>query len=76
MAAAAALLSEQVLARGRGLIERLEIVGEALTEALREENRKIKALQDEKAGESERRQKMVQHILFRKILSVDREGSK
>ncbi len=75
MAAAAALLSEQVLARGRGLIERLEIVGEALTEALREENRKIKALQDEKAGESERRQKMVQHILLRKILSVDRGDS-
>ncbi len=75
MAAAAALLSEQVLSRSRGLIDRLEVVGEALTEALREENRKIKALQAEEPGESQRRERMVQHILLRKILSVDRGDS-
>ena len=73
--AAAVPLSEKILARGRGLIERLEIVGEVLTEALREENQKIKALQDEAAGQSERRQQMIHHILLRKILSVDRGDS-
>lgn len=73
--AMAAALSETILARGRGLIERLEIAGEVLTEALREENQKIKALQDEAAGHSERRQQMIHHILLRKILSVDRGDS-
>lgn len=72
---AAPVLSEEVLARGRGLIERLEIVGEVVTEALLEENRKIKAFQDEKAGEREPRQRIVQRILLRKILSVDRGDS-
>ena len=70
-----AALSEEVLARGRVLTERLETVGEVLTEALREENRAIKELQNAKAGESGRREKMVQHILLRKILSVDRGDS-
>ena len=73
---AALVLSEEVLARGRGLIERLEIVGEVVTEALLEENRKIKAFQDEKAaGEREPRQRIVQRILLRKILCVDRGDS-
>lgn len=71
----AAALSEEILAHGRGLIERLEIVGEVLTEALREQNRKIKELQDAKSGDRERRQQVVQHILLRKILSVDRGDS-
>eukprot|EP01043_Picozoa_sp_COSAG02_P093495 COSAG02_NODE_30007_length_559_cov_0.550000_1_plen_79_part_00 len=64
-----AALSEEVLARGRVLTERLETVGEVLTEALREEPRAIKELQNAKAGEIGRREKMVQHILLRKILS-------
>eukprot|EP01045_Picozoa_sp_COSAG04_P004508 COSAG04_NODE_196_length_20686_cov_2.719823_13_plen_293_part_00 len=67
-------LSERVLQRGRRLTERSEAARGVVQAALREENRAIAELQEaQQAAERQQQQReaLVEHILLRKILSVD-----
>ena len=68
-------LSERVLQRGRRLTERSEAARGVVQAALREENRAIAELQEAQQAAAERqqpqREALVEHILLRKILSVD-----
>jgi hypothetical protein len=66
--------SESLLYRARRLIERADTASSLINAALREKNAQIAAMRDSKSrgAGAEAQARLVEHVLLRKILSVDR----